>query len=75
MKLGMGGVCKLALKLEAKYLFGWSEFEPSPLTGIGSCTGESALVSSCGFTKCFWINSKTCINLLVTNHDLANYCN
>ena len=45
------------------------------LAGIGSCTGESALVSSSGFTKCFSINSKTLVNLLVTNHDLANYCN
>ena len=28
---GEGGVWKLALELEAKYLFGWGEFEPSPL--------------------------------------------
>ena len=64
----------LVLKLEAKYspIFGWSEFEPSPHTAIGSCTGVSVLVLTCGLTKCFWINSKTCISLMVTDQDLAH---
>ena len=43
-------------------LFGLSEFEPSPHTAIGSCTGVSVLVL-------------TSINLMVTDQDLAHYCN
>ena len=60
---------------QSTVLFGWSEFEPSPHAGMGSCTGVSVLVLTCGLTKLFWINSKTCINLMVTNQDLAHYCN
>ena len=60
---------------QSTVLFGSSEFEPSPHTAIGSCTGVSVLVLTHGLTKCFWINSKTCINLVVTDQDLAHYCN
>ena len=65
----------LSWNKQSTVLFGWSEFEPSPHAGIGSCTGVSVLVLTCGLTKLFWINSKTCINLMVTNQDLAHYCN
>ena len=57
----------LSWNKQSTVLFGWSEFEPSPHAGIGSCTGVSVLVLTCGLTKLFWINSKTCINLMVTN--------
>ena len=59
---------------QSTVLFGLSEFEPGPHTAIGSCTGVSVLVLTCGLTKFFWINSKTCINLMVTYQDLAHYC-
>ena len=47
---------------QSTVLFGLSEFEPSPHTAIGSCTGVSVLVL-------------TSINLMVTDQDLAHYCN
>ena len=60
---------------QSTVLFGWSEFEPSPHTAMGSFTGVSVLVLTCGLTKFFWINSKTCISVMVTDQDLAHYCN
>ena len=60
---------------QSTVLFGSSEFEPSPHTAIGSCTGVSVLVLTHRLTKCFWITGETCINLMVTDQDLAHYCN
>ena len=87
-KSGGGGGQKRTVKLgrerfdcwslswkQSTVLFGSSEFEPSPHTAIGSSTGGSVLVLTHGLKKCFWINSKTCINLMVTDQDLAHYCN